>query len=365
MDKQYDFLTFILRGQPFHNGHKKVIDNALKLAHHVIVLVGSSFEARSYRNPFTYEERHDMIYCSYTDDLKRISIRPLIDTLYVNNSWLENTQKVVHDVIDGVLAEGRHCDWIVPMRNGDREPRIGLIGHAKDHTGFYLKLFPQWGSVNVPGYDDERLLDATWIRNLLFTERDNSQLINMVLPSIVPSGTMDFLENFYQSPEYDWVMEEHEYCENYKQPFQGLRHPVSFQTVDAVVVQSGHVLVIERRSRPGKGLLALPGGFINPAEQLKSAMIRELIEETRLKVTERVLQGSIKKFWVFDDPHRDPRGRVFSNTFLINLEPQPRLPKTKGGDDARRSMWIPLSELDRTNFFNDHYHIINKMTAGV
>ncbi len=369
MDKQYDFLVFILRGEPYHNGHHKVAMTALGMAHHVILLLGSAHEARSFRNPFTYEERHDMIYDSFGgEDRARISIRPLHDTLYMINDWLENTQTVVHDVAEAVVKKmDNRRVWSEDIVRGLRKPRIGLIGHSKDHTGYYLTKFPQWGNVNVPGYDDQKLLDATWIRNLYFTERDNSQLMDLVLPAVLPSGTMDLMENFYSSDPFKWIVAEHEYCENYKKPYLALPHEVSFQTVDAVVTQSAHVLLIERRARPGKGLLALPGGFIKPTQRIKEAMVAELTEETalNLKVPERVIQGSIKKFWVFDDPHRDPRGRVFSNTFLISLEAQPKLPKVRGGDDAKRAFWVPLSELDRTQFFNDHYHIIRKMTAGV
>ena len=57
----YDALVFIGRFQPFHKGHESVVKEALKQAKEVIVVVGSSFEARTLRNPFTFEERKSMI----------------------------------------------------------------------------------------------------------------------------------------------------------------------------------------------------------------------------------------------------------------------------------------------------------------
>ena len=59
-DKKYDYLVFIGRFQPFHNGHKRVIDHALELSKKVIVLVGSVDQPRCTRNPFTFQERKDI-----------------------------------------------------------------------------------------------------------------------------------------------------------------------------------------------------------------------------------------------------------------------------------------------------------------
>lgn len=58
---KYDALVFIGRFQPFHNGHKAIVDAALKQAKEVIIVVGSSFASRNIRNPFTFDERRQMI----------------------------------------------------------------------------------------------------------------------------------------------------------------------------------------------------------------------------------------------------------------------------------------------------------------
>ncbi len=51
-------------------------------------------------------------------------------------------------------------------------------------------------------------------------------------------------------------------------------------TADAVVTQHAHVLLIERKDNPGRGLKALPGGFVGKKERVKAAFIRELNAET-------------------------------------------------------------------------------------
>ena len=375
MSKPYDYLVFIGRFQPFHNGHKKVIDRALELAYNVIILIGSSYEARSYRNPFTYDERREMILTTYrrsktfNQDFHRLIIHPIRDHLYNDTQWIEEIQTGVYD---NIKAQEIERDLWSDKLIDTGETKIGLIGHSKDQSSYYLNLFPQWGSESVPGYDEQRLLDATWIRELYFTDHEDSQLMDLVLPAVVPSGTMDFLRDFKNGEhaevvggEYNWLVREHRYIENYKKPYANLPYPATFVTVDAVVIQSGHVLLIKRKAAPGKGLLALSGGFIEPGETLEQAMLRELDQETRLKVAERVLRGSIEKFEVFDAPNRSARGRVITNAYLINLEPKPKLPKVRGGSDAAYASWHPLAEIHPAMFFEDHYHIIRKMTAGI
>ena len=60
-NKHYKYLVFIGRFQPFHNGHKAVIDEALKRSDKVIILIGSANLPRSLRNPFSVAERTAMI----------------------------------------------------------------------------------------------------------------------------------------------------------------------------------------------------------------------------------------------------------------------------------------------------------------
>ena len=61
LDKKFDLLVFIGRFQPFHNGHNKVIEQALRDAKHVLVLIGSANIPRNIRNPFTFQERKETV----------------------------------------------------------------------------------------------------------------------------------------------------------------------------------------------------------------------------------------------------------------------------------------------------------------
>jgi bifunctional NMN adenylyltransferase/nudix hydrolase len=175
----------------------------------------------------------------------------------------------------------------------------------------------------------------------------------------VPQSTYDFLSQFKDSPEYEQIIREREFVENYRKQFASLPYPPIFSTADAIVIQSGHVLMIRRRAEPGRGLWALPGGYVNALtdKSVEAAAIRELREETMIKVPAPVLRGNIKDSRVFDAIDRSPRGRIITHAFKIVL-PDGELPRVKGNDDAEKARWVPIAEVKSEECFEDHYEII-------
>jgi bifunctional NMN adenylyltransferase/nudix hydrolase len=159
------------------------------------------------------------------------------------------------------------------------------------------------------------------------------------------------------------MLEEFAHVRDYRARWDQAPYPPVFVTADAVVIQSGHVLLVRRGGFPGKGLWALPGGFVGQEERIEDAAIRELREETRLKVPARVLRGLIKGSRVFDDPHRSSRGRTITHAFLIHLPPDLALPEIRAASDAREARWVPLGELREDEMFEDHHAIIATMKA--
>ncbi len=279
----------------------------------------------------------------------RLHVAPLMDIVYNDESWVRNVQATVNGIV--VARHG------VPHKAA----KVGLIGHSKDHSSYYLNLFPQWGAVNV---DNHNGLSATPIRERIFgDEKNRTHYFDQTAQAELPAAVKTEIERFIETEVFTDIRDEHQFVMKYKEAWDAAPYAPTFVTVDAVVVQSGHVLMVERKARPGKGLLALPGGFLDQNEKLVDACLRELREETRLKVPAPVLKGSIKKQDVFDDPHRSSRGRTITHAFYIELEPNQALPKVKGGDDAKHAMWVPLAELDPNNIFEDHYFIIQKMTG--
>ncbi|WP_343057402.1 bifunctional nicotinamide-nucleotide adenylyltransferase/Nudix hydroxylase [Microbulbifer rhizosphaerae] len=350
MSRDYDFAIFIGRFQPFHVGHLKVVEEGLSRAERLIVLIGSAFQPRNPRNPWTHQERETHIRACLSDEEKaRLICLPLMDVPYNDELWVRNVQTSVSGIVT--------AHHPVPHK----PPKIALIGHRKDHTGFYLNLFPQWDALGVDNFES---ISATPIRERVFDDNPAGQLRDLEGSCVLPSPVAQALRGFVDSdPTYQAMREEAEFVAKYKASWAAAPYPPTHVTVDAVVIQSGHVLLVERRALPGRGLWALPGGFVDPQEKLVDACLRELREETRLKVPAPVLKGSIRRQDVFDEPYRSARGRTITHAFYIELEPSSQLPKVKGGDDARHARWVPLGALDPQEMFEDHYYIIQSLVG--
>lgn len=343
MSKKFDYLVFIGRVGPFHNEHRNMIMRALDMANNVIVLIGSSFRPITTRNPWSFDQRKHMVELSFSDeDNTRIHIRPLRDFMYNDQAWIEQVQNSVLEVRQNNIHNYQD----------NSVPKIGIIGHQKDETSFYLRLFPQWEFVSHPMNEE---IHATDIRTLLF-EQKNFLYLKGLLPELV----FEYVKDYTSTPAFKYVIAEYNFIKNYKQAWAGAPYAPTFLTADAVVVQSGHVLMVVRDASPGEGLVALPGGFVDQKEYIECAALRELKEETKIDVPAKVLRGSIKHSKVYDHPLRSLRGRTVTQAFLIELPPGP-LPKVKGSDDARHAMWIPFNEIDSEKCFEDHYDIIHDM----
>lgn len=352
--KRYDLIVFIGRFQPPHKAHILNLAKAVSLSEYQLVLIGSCFKPRDSKNPFNFKERAEMLSAGLLDYYRDISTQrnliyaPLRDHLYNDQIWAAEVQDKVKEVINKYeIGDGQSL-------------KIGILGHFKDESSYYLKMFPQWELIEVP---DVTGVDSTNIRDLFFAGKEAWNKQNRKEASHVTySPAIRFLDNFIESnsDEYERICRELEHIRLYKKAWSVAPYPPTFVTTDAVVVQSGHVLLVKRGAAPGEGLWALPGGFVNQFETLENACIRELREETKLKVPEPVLRGSIMAQHVFDHPLRSTRGRTITHAFFIKLA-DGELPKVKGGDDARSAKWIPLAEFfDMEEFmFEDHYHIVN------
>jgi len=361
--------VYIGRFQPLHNGHVHVLTNALRTSDHTLVLVGSSFRSRTIKNPFTFDERKEVIMAWHDDselDKKSLTVLPLRDQPYSNSKWIESVQKTVHNF----MIE-KHLD--------PRTTEVRLTGSDRDESTWYLQAFPQWKLALCAPVPAGRDLSATNLRHELF-----GAMLGTAIKDDTPRITQFFIEKFQFGEEFALLKAEYEFIEKYKKAWKAAPYAPYFLTVDGVVIQSGHVLVVRRGALPGKGLLALPGGFLDQNERLADGVVRELIEETGLRladgknaerITKSMLQGAIKAKEIFDDPNRSLRGRTVTTAYLIRLDDTKPLPKVKGQYaplhetggklvvETADAFWMPIADAlrDSSVWFEDHYYILETM----
>ena len=126
-----------------------------------------------------------------------------------------------------------------------------------------------------------------------------------------------------------------------------------FVTVDTLILANrggkDHILLIERKNDPFKGLWAFPGGFVEDDEDLEVAAKRELHEETGIS------SPTLTQYKAVGTPGRDPRGRIITVIFFGAVN-EDEMDAVKGADDAARAQWFPLNELPTLAF--DHGEIL-------
>ncbi|MEO0854314.1 MAG: NUDIX domain-containing protein, partial [Cyanobacteria bacterium J06648_11] len=276
-------------------------------------------------------------------------LRPIErDRLYDEGAWLSDVRQQVAEHVDAA-------------RSG-REANVAIVGYHKDASSYYLSLFPEWEYVSTPYYQN---INSTDIRNVYFAlDPEDTVLAQPAIANCVPAPTRDSLERFRQDERYRHLCEEFVYVRSYRQSWSVAPYPPILVVVNALVLHSECLLVIRRRHQPGRGTLALPGGFLEPEETLQAATVRELREETHINVPAAHLQQAIAAQHVFDRPQRSLRGRAIAHVTVFQLATD-SLPQVEGGDDASQAWWLPLQELSafEDRFFADHYQIIRYALA--
>lgn len=335
---RFDWAVCIGRFQLFHNAQLALIRRALELAPRCAVLIGSAHQARSPRSPFGWEQCADMIRLALSEgERARVFFVPIRDA-YDQKRWIATVRRVMEKL------------------SGSPNARIALVGHRKDATSEYLDDFPGWHLEDAGRLGE---LHGKALRAALYA----SPTLEPALAAIatqVPPTTLDFLRAWAELPvlrrlraEWQELSEEHE-------KWAGSPYPPVLVTVDTLVRIGQEVLLIRRGRSPGKGLLALPGGFIEQRETTYQSAMRELQEETGFELLPQEMEHALKAAKVFDHPDRSQRGRVITHAFYFDLGDRMR-PEIAGSDDAAEARWVPIAELPslEEEFHDDHFHILD------
>lgn len=181
--QRYDTVVVIGRFQPPHAAHSALLNAAIACARrHVIIGIGSAHQPRTVKNPFTFAERAALLAGLLpAASGPQISYIPLEDKPGDNAAWVAAVRQAV-----AAIAAGAD---------------IALLGHDKDASSFYLKLFPDWAT---PGFAHHDSPHATQIRALYFQPQTPlARLSPMVSPLV-----LQFLARFRQTADYARLSDE-------------------------------------------------------------------------------------------------------------------------------------------------------------
>lgn len=169
----FDYLVFIGRFQPFHLAHMQTLEIALQQSQKVIIALGSAQLERNLKNPFLAQEREQMILANFSEqDQKRIEFVHIID-VYDDQKWVKLVKEKVNEKIEG-------------------EAKVGLIGHFKDDSSYYLALFPEWSLYSLESLQGS--ISATPMREAFYRGEIQTQFF--------PQGTIQFLTEFQKTPVF-------------------------------------------------------------------------------------------------------------------------------------------------------------------
>lgn len=313
----------------------ELLRSALSRAERVRVFITRAWQAASARQPFGWRERADMLAASLDNArLSRIDFEP------VREHWdAKRTLRAVQAGLAPHHPAGTPvlCLWSGPEPEPEDRPR----GWA----------FEELGDTDARS---EPRLDA------LYAAHEPEAAWRGMEDELAP-GTRERVRAWLDTPELARLREEWRLIDREKKVWAAVPYPVTLVTVDAVVRSGGYVLLVERGRSPGRGLWALPGGFLERGDTVLQSALRELVEETGLPLSERAMRERLRSVKVFDHPERSQRGRVVTHAHFFDLgEDSP--PPVRGGDDAAAARWLPVAQLAdmETRLHDDHFHVLDE-----
>ncbi|HZP86461.1 MAG TPA: NUDIX domain-containing protein [Burkholderiales bacterium] len=351
----YDTAILVGSFEPYLLADRAAIQHALAHANRVVVLVGAAATAQTVRHPWTAEERIAMIRGDLSpEDNARVELHPVRDHLYRPQRWLCEVQRTVL-AIGGGLAIDAALDSGTGLDRSDGPNALGCrAGQARIaqvlHPG-QAPIFSDWIALPV---EQARRIDLFDLRKMLFgSDRSLDEMAQ-----VAPPSTLSKLNAWRATASFSKLQNEYRHLEAFRKSWEPAPYPPIFVTTDAVVLHGGRILLVQRAREPGKGLWALPGGFVEQDERLLASCLRELREETGLELPAHEARCALRRQHVFDAPDRSLRGRTITHAFRFDLEGDKARP-VKGGDDASAAHWIALARFFEmeSEIFEDHFHI--------
>ena len=124
--------------------------------------------------------------------------------------------------------------------------------------------------------------------------------------------------------------------------------------VGAIIIEQGRVALVKRGRPPLQGKWSIPGGMLEVGETLRSAVVREALEETGLTIEPGELLG------VFERVLPDGKGRFLYHYVLIDFLCRRVSGELLAGDDADEVRWFRQSELGELELARETEEVILK-----
>ncbi len=361
MNTVHRVAVVIGRFQPLHRAHlEEVLLPALSNSDELIILIGSSQRPRTPKDPWTDTDRAHMIALGLRDSglpinatsafflqtgNKRVLIQPIRDSIYSNTAWQMNVQEAVRSAVATIKND----------LSSDVAVEISLYGVDRDESTFYLSMFPQWKSRTLTRDGRRDTVNGTMCRNFIFSSNNSWE-------SLVTHSVREYIQQWTTTPEYKAILDEYTFLNFYRQEIAQFKYPIIFQTADNIILWKGHILLCNRKAFPGKGLWALPGGFVDSAQTIQQSAIENAREKTKINLRPEWLNCSR----TFDNPKRSLRGRTITTVHLWKL-PDSFTFDIEPGKNTSKVKWFSFCDIATLSdqLFEDHYDIIMDMLSVI
>ena len=370
--------VYIGRFQPFHKGHKAIVDLTVKMMKPedtFTIIIGSADQQETERNPLSASQRKEML--SIELEGYPVTISTINDSPYNYDLWIEHLcakmlgfKSATHDDFlekqeDFIKGFSNIC--IVGMENV--EEYIDRI------TKYYTYAPTEHFDLGISSHifselETQTSVHGSSIRTLVCSE-DRGHLENFYsdIKGFVSEKVLAYLKTVnFPLIVYNAYVNGINYAAS-----TGCKYNSCFMTVDNIVFDKflDQVLLIKRKDN---GKLAIPGGFAEPYMNMKDNALRELEEET--SITAKMLKDAFVKInelepTLIDAPYRDPRSSHKCNFVSAVYVWQSKvdalknfIPYVKAGDDAVDTVWLSKEEcedLPAWRFHADHKKIICKL----
>jgi ADP-ribose pyrophosphatase YjhB (NUDIX family) len=112
-----------------------------------------------------------------------------------------------------------------------------------------------------------------------------------------------------------------------------------FLAVSAAILRAGKFLIVRRARPPAHGLYSLPGGVVEAGERLTEAVIREIAEETGMRIEPVALAGFRETIV------RDAENRVERHFVILCFAAHWRGGEPELNEELSEAQWMEPSEL--------------------